>query len=59
MFFYSKETEFFSFYNKNKVRDYHINDISSYKKLFAESKIIRLSLMSLQPIYVHPMQLII
>ena len=39
-----KETEFFSFYNKNKVRDYHINDISSYKKLFAESKNYKIKL---------------
>ena len=56
--FFPKETEF-SFYNKNKVRDYHINDISSYKNYLLNQKIIRLSLMSLQPIYVHPMQLII
>ncbi len=32
-----KETEFFSFYNKQIKRDYHINCINKYSKLFSDS----------------------
>ncbi len=33
-----KETEFFSFYNKKLVRDYYINQIEEYSRLFQNSE---------------------
>ena len=38
IFAIQKETEFFSFLNKKKLKDYHVNNLKKYHKLFEGSK---------------------
>ena len=44
IFAIQKETEFFSFFNKRKSKNYHINDIKKYQKLFDGSEKYKIKL---------------